>query len=140
VSFDIEIAARTCWAEARGEGEQGMRAVAWVIANRHRAGKWYSGKTLAECCAMHAKGSRYGQFSCWNVDDPNFAEMFRLPDDDVTLIMCRGYVQAATLNAGPDPTNNATHYYSVSIPAPEWIKDAEFTARIGRHRFFKNVA
>ncbi len=40
---DIEIMAKTIYGEARGEGEEGMEAVACVIMNRYNARKWFTG-------------------------------------------------------------------------------------------------
>ena len=40
---DLDILARTLYGEARGEGTEGMEAVANVIMNRYRKPKWYSG-------------------------------------------------------------------------------------------------
>ena len=34
---DVMYVAKTIWAEARGEGREGMRLVAWVIRNRVEA-------------------------------------------------------------------------------------------------------
>ncbi|HZZ81618.1 MAG TPA: cell wall hydrolase [Gemmataceae bacterium] len=132
-TFDIEMAARTCWMESRGEGQAGMQAVAWAIVNRHDKGKWYSGHTIAECCLMPF------QFSCWNTNDVNRVEVARLPDNDTVLDMCRHYVQAAMLYAGPDPTDGATHYVADTIPLPDWAAKATQTAHIGNHLFFKDV-
>ena len=134
MTFDIEIAARTVWAEARGEGELGMRAVAWAIVNRHDVGKWFSGETLAECCLM-----KY-QFSCWLAHDPNYTLIARLPDDDRTLDECRGFIQAAMLAAGDDPTEGATHYANLDVCSPAWAANATVTVKIGHHKFFKGVA
>jgi hypothetical protein len=133
-TYDIEIGARTVFAEARGEGQEGMRAVAWAIVNRHDSGKWYSGESLAECCLMPF------QFSCWNTNDPNRIAAARIADNDPLLALCRGYIQSAMLNAGDDPTHGATHYVAETIPLPEWAKNAMQTAHIGRHIFFKGVA
>ena len=40
---DLQIMARTLWGEARGDGQEGIEAVARVIINRYRAGKWFTG-------------------------------------------------------------------------------------------------
>ncbi len=140
--FDIEIAARTVYGEARGEARITQLGVAWTIMNRYRAGKWYSGQTLAECCAMHAAGNKYGQFSCWNSFDPNYVEMFRVDESDPILMQCRGCV-AETIHGLPqddDPTFGATHYANLNICNPGWIANATKTATIGKLTFFKNVA
>lgn len=133
MTFDLDIAARTVWMESRSEPVAGQRAVAWVIANRHKTARWYSGHTLAECCLMAQ------QFSCWNTNDPNRISMSRLDDDDPTLLSMRSYVIDAMAGTGTDPTFGATHYYASGIPTPPWAKDAAPTVQIGRHRFFNHV-
>ena len=40
---DEDILARTLYGEARGEGIDGIEAVACVIMNRYKARKWYTG-------------------------------------------------------------------------------------------------
>jgi len=37
MSDPLDTMARTVWGEARGEGERGMEAIAWVIKNRAKA-------------------------------------------------------------------------------------------------------
>lgn len=140
-AFDIEIAARTVYGEARGEDRNTQQGVAWAMRNRHEAGKWFSGQTLAECCAMHAVGSRYGQFSCWNVDDPNYVQMFRVFDNDSALAMCRGAVNTALLGDDSDDiTQGATHYCNLNVCNPSWVDTATKTVTIGKLTFFKDVA
>ncbi|CAN5265198.1 hypothetical protein BH10PLA2_BH10PLA2_00820 [soil metagenome] len=134
MTFDIEIAARTVRMEAEGEGENGMKAVAWAIINRHDAGQWFSGKTLTECCLMAE------QFSCWNTRDPNRIRMARWHDDDPLLDLCRSYVHTAMLNVGDDPTLGATHYCNLGICKPKWAVAEHKTIQIGHHTFFKNLA
>ena len=59
---EVHLLAATTWAEARSEGEEGMRAVAHVIVNRvgPRFGEDISTVVLAP-----------KQFSSWNLHDPN---------------------------------------------------------------------
>lgn len=40
---DLQILARTLFGEARGEGDEGLEAVACVIINRFNAKKWFTG-------------------------------------------------------------------------------------------------
>lgn len=54
---DVDILARTIYGEARSEGQEGMEAVACVVMNRYRAGRWFTGylvygsKKNSERCA-----------------------------------------------------------------------------------------
>lgn len=133
MSFDLEIAARTVWMEARGEPPEGRHAVAHAILNRHLAGRWYSGATLVECCLLPA------QFSCWNTTDSNRREMARLSDDDALLAECRAAVEAALDGSSPDSTGGATHYYAAGSPEPAWTAGRQPSAIIGRHRFYAGI-
>ncbi|RYE62086.1 MAG: cell wall hydrolase, partial [Oxalobacteraceae bacterium] len=65
---DRDVLARTVWGEARGEGINGMVAVAWTIRNRVEDAKdrsWW-GEGYSGVC------QRPYQFSCWNSNDPNY--------------------------------------------------------------------
>ena len=42
--YDFEIMAKTIYGEARGESRQGQTAVACVIFNRFRSGKWFASR------------------------------------------------------------------------------------------------
>ena len=44
-----DILARTIWAEARGDGWEGMQAVASVVLNRVKQNSWY-GKSIVAVC------------------------------------------------------------------------------------------
>ena len=65
MNHDIDILARTIYGEARGEIEEGKRAVGLCILNRYKSKKWFSANTIAEVCQKPL------QFSCWNKNDPN---------------------------------------------------------------------
>ncbi len=136
-SFDIIIAARTCWMEARSEPDIGWQGVAWVILNRYRAKKWYSGKTIAETCLMDY------QFSCWNNSkDINRELMSRLPETDPLLVKMTAYFSDIVKGIKTaDPTNGATHYYAPAVvKEPAWVKGSTACGKLGAHLFFKGVA
>jgi spore germination cell wall hydrolase CwlJ-like protein len=129
-TFADEIAARTLYGEARGESEEGQRAVAHVLWNRVCDGRW--GRTLATVCLARL------QFSCWNSSDPNRDQIAALADDDPILQKLRTILHEARREG--DPTGRATHYYSLSmIQPPKWSIGATFCGQIGRHRFYKDV-
>lgn len=131
--FDLEIAARTVWCEARGEASLGRMAVAWTLINRLRAHKWYSGQTLAETCL------KASQYSCWNTNDSNRIAVAKCTDQDPILIECRSDVQSAFDGNSIDPSHGATHYYNPSIVQPSWAKGLTPIVSIGNHTFFNNV-
>jgi N-acetylmuramoyl-L-alanine amidase len=126
----LQTAARTLWQEARGEPAEGRRAVAHVIWNRLRSGRW--GASLASVCLWH------GQFSGWLPADPNFAAACALDDDDPALEAHLAVIAAAEHE--DDPTDGATHYFATSlVVAPAWVHGAIFCGAFGRQRFYKNV-
>lgn len=139
---DTLVLARTLWGEARSEGAVGMEAVARAIVNRLR--DHYRGRgTATEVCLDPA------QFSCWNDDDPNRAQMLRLDttstdaDFQDALRIAAAALQPASLNGQvPDPTLGAKHYVATTLPAalrPSWLLDKTPCAVIGRHEFYNNI-
>lgn len=134
--WDMDTWARTVWMEARGEGYEGMRAVAHVIHNRWKSGRWkFHGKTSVGLVCL---GDR--QYSAWNADrtDDNREAMAVLDDNDAVLQQSRAIVRAV-LTGDSDPTGGATHYFAPPA-APGWADGAKLTAEIGRHRFYAGVA
>lgn len=130
MTFDDQIAVRTLWAEARGEPNEGQRAVAHVLINRQKDGRW--GKTLAEVCLAHK------QFSCWLQSDPNWKALLRLSDFDPVLVSVGAALSAARQE--PDFTGGATHYYALSMPnAPIWTLGATLCGQWGHQKFYKGV-
>ena len=64
---DLQILARTLFGEARGEGDEGLEAVACVIINRFNAKKWFTGydvlngkkiPSIAQTCLKKAQFSK----------------------------------------------------------------------------------
>lgn len=130
MTFDEQIGARTLWQEARGEPYAGQNAVAHVLWNRVRDGRW--GSTLASVCLWPL------QFSGWNARDPNRVASAVIRDDDPTLLSLLAILDNA--ETGLDPTKGATHYYSTSMQTPPtWIQGATYCGQFGRQKFYKDV-
>ncbi len=128
-SSALNLAARTVWGEARNQGRHGWEAVAWVLKNRlDRPGWW--GKTLSEICLKPQ------QFSCWNLVDPNRAQILALPDDAPLLVEIQRTVEAVLDSRVADPTGGATHYHTAGVD-PKWDDEMIKTATIGDHLFFR---
>ena len=125
---DLDIAAKTVWGEARGEGELGMLAVACVIVNR-------ANKKDAQLASVCLKPF---QFSAWNKDDPNKPAMETLTPDDKLYRKALCCVLRAIDEAGTaaDPTLGADHYHTLSV-RPYWADKLQETATIYSHRFYK---
>ena len=129
---DDDILARTLCGEARGEGDQGMAAVANVVLNRVAKGGWW-GTTVKEVCLKPY------QFSCWLLADPNRAVILNL---DSTFSIYRDALtiaQQACAGKLPDITNGATSYYAKGTPEPKWAFGKDTCAVIGHHLFFSDI-
>lgn len=129
---DLDVAARTCAGEARGEKDRitAMKAVAHVILNRAKRGGWW-GSTVAEVC------HKAKQFSCWNEKDPNHKVITALSVSDSIYTEAITAVALAYVDDN-DPTNGATHYYATFIKEPWWTKNMEEVYEFGGHKFFKS--
>lgn len=151
---DLDALSMTLWGEARGEGEEGMRAVAHVIVNRARNKRWPD--TIS--------GVAYDddQFSCWNDDDvnsemmpkmlqfynylrakpkgwQNWYESFKQSPDFKryeSYLEAREIAREVLENQDDDPTNGAVFYHTRSV-SPDWARGQQVVARIGAHQFYR---
>jgi N-acetylmuramoyl-L-alanine amidase len=133
---EIDVLARTLWGEARGEGVAGMQAVALVVINRvaiarRRGGYWWGGDVIAVC-------RKPFQFSCWNRSDPNRARLAGVDESDMHFATAIRIARRAMLGFLKDETNGATHYHARGI-TPDWARDRQACATIGRHIFYRLV-
>jgi N-acetylmuramoyl-L-alanine amidase len=131
-AFARDTLARTLWGEARGEGREGMMAVASVILNRAAKPGWW-GRSVAEVCL------RPRQFSCWLADDPNRAKLEKVDERDAQFRLAQQIAEQALGGGLPDYTFGATHYHAVDI-APAWAKGHTPCVVIGRHAFYNDIA
>lgn len=137
--FDVVDAhwmALTMWGEARGQGEEAMRAVGHVIHNR-----WQSARRGA---FVTDTVSEAYQFSCWNEGDPNRAAMLNihaLPRASAEYRLWQAARRlAAEILAGrsADPTGGALFYHSKAV-RPRWSQGVPPVAEIGGHLFFRRA-
>lgn len=124
----VDILARTIWGEARGEGSDGMKAVAAVIMNRVQKGGWW-GNTIEEVC------KKPYQFSCWNPGDPNLHKVQTVTLDNPAFKKAYQIAQYAISGQLDDMTGGATHYHTTSITA-SWSSSLTPTGTIGSHIFY----
>ena len=132
-----KVIAITILAEARGEGNAGMYAVACVIEQRARNRKLAPSKVCLQPW----------QFSCWNKDK----RTRRVMNAGEKLLYTRQAPYAIALatvvhrdwqkESGLDLkwNKNADHYYSrrYMTKAPYWAKDKTQTHQIRNHKFYK---
>ena len=139
---DLQTMTLTVWAEARGEPEEGQRAVAWVIRNRYEHPGWWSRQkgdgipddTIAAVCRDKC------QFSCWNASDQNNRRLYD-PATARTLAYMR--IRALCLDvleapAKEDPTHGADYYCTRAVAdKTAWARGKTPVATIGHHQFYR---
>ena len=133
---ELTVMAGTVFGEARGEGPEGMVAVAKVILNRVRRKGWM-GHNVEEVCL---KQSRRGvhQFSCWNEADPNHDAIMDAGLSDEAFRYCWHACLQAIGDQGDD---DVCHYYAPAVAAePSWAVGVEPAYTIGGHVFYRGIA
>lgn len=132
----LDTLARTLWGEARGEGREGMEAVAAVIANRidislALGGRHWWGRDWVTVCRAKA------QFSCWNPGNPNRPKLLTVDDSDPAFRLAREVAADAIADRIEDPTFRATSYKVASLPWPySWGHFRLPLVEIGHHAFY----
>jgi N-acetylmuramoyl-L-alanine amidase len=135
INSDADVLARTIYGEARGEGYDGMKAVACVVLNRVAKPGWW-GTDIKSVCLMSSHGIH--QFSCWNADDPNLPIIQAVTGDDDVFSTACGIAQLTASGDLVDNTNGATNYYAKTLPEPPyWARGVQPCADIGNQLFFK---
>ena len=139
------IIARTLYAEARNDGEKGMRAVASVIYNRA------DGKIndFVNVCKKNGYSKKYKkivyQFSCWGKmtnsewSPKNFK--VKIPNSvkgnakNETLWKVAKQIAADMLAGNFTPITNANMYYNDKKANPDWGNQLTSVKYIGSHKF-----
>ena len=121
---------RTIAFEASGEPEEGKAAVAHVILNRKRSGRW--GDNIKDVV------TRPWQFEPWTT---RRSEMEKLSPDDPRYQDAERIAEAVLTGRIPDPTAGATHFLNPTIvrhrrggSLPSWARGEGQS--IGRHTFY----
>jgi hypothetical protein len=128
---DLDKVVRTVYGEARGEGEQGQRAVAAVIGNRAQQ----SGMSVPDVVMAR------GQFEPWQ-NPATRAELEGLDPKSAAYQKIAAAIAPVMSGTAPDPTGGATHFYApraqaaLGRPAPKW--DDGTGTDLGNHRFFNH--
>jgi cell wall hydrolase len=126
------ILACTVWMEARGDGWEGMEAVANVVLNRARNPRWW-GHDIASVCLMPE------QFSSWNEGSTQIPLVISAMEED--SLSYKGAVLAVELVMSGklvDHTQNADSYYAISEKEePTWATPETFTVQIGSQKFYR---
>jgi N-acetylmuramoyl-L-alanine amidase len=131
---DARLLALTIWGEARGEGEDGMRAVGHVIKNRMKSDRF--GDDVASVVWKRKA------FSCWNPHDPNrnkMRELAKLPKNSIEYKrwkLAKKIAAEILSNRSHDPTHGALFYHTKNIK-PGWADSAKAVAKVANHIFYR---
>ncbi len=131
----VHLLAATTWAEARSEGEEGMRAVAHVIVNR-------IGPRFGEDISTVVLSPK--QFSSWNLHDPNRPlaqnpERYATSGENLeTWNTAQEVAREVLKGQSQDPTNGALFYHTRAVH-PRWARFGIGIKRIGAHIFYADV-
>jgi len=120
---ETKVIALTILAEARGEGQRGMYAVAAVIAQRAHE----RGQTPKEVCLKPY------QFSCWNGKTLKSLEhLLKVPQAEYAISLAKNIKLLSR-----DYVGFANHYHNNKIKLPYWAKGQKPVKVIGNHIFYK---
>lgn len=134
-NYDLDTLARTIWGEARGDGYEGMQAVANVIMNRYAQGQTslakqrQFGATVADVCRKPY------QFSAWLANDPNYAKMLNVTESDSAFRTALQIAKKALEGRLTDITGGADHYHTSAVN-PSWSKNVQPVTVIASHQFY----
>lgn len=137
-SQNINILAKTIYGEARGEyyridgGLTALVAVANVVKNRLKHPEKY-GRSIMDICL------RPYQFSCWNVNDPNYVVLQNINTEHDYIFKVATEVAKGVLESDwPDLTHEANHYHTRTMKKyPAWAQGRKPVRVIGNHLFYK---
>ena len=122
VQIQAGVVALTILAEARGEGPDGMAAVAACIQQR----SLNRSMTPEEVC-LEKK-----QFSCWNGKRPaDLEHLLKLPQAKTANWLSKNLHKLNRAKIG-----YADHYHADYVK-PYWAKGRTSTIKIGKHIFYK---
>lgn len=127
MDYQIFIMALCIWREARGEGYEGMRAVAHVIKNR-----------VTQTKSIYDVVTERWQFSSMTAkNDPQLDLYPGIEETRFTeaVSICNLVVD----ESDTDLTQGATHYFNPHVVLPEWASKMTKVASIGNHDFYKQV-
>jgi len=126
-----DVLARTIWGEARGDGWDGMQAVANVVMNRVSDPTWWGHDVISVCLARE-------QFDCWMPHDVNRKQLEEVDETDPTFAEALTIAAEAISGDLADITHGATSYKAnwEGWPAHWPLPPREPLAVIGRQQFY----
>ena len=131
-AYTTSLLALTVWREARGEGIEGMRAVACVVRNRVLAG-WFGGSWRGNLIAKN-------QFTSMSVTGDGNLVLWLDPNEKLGAAALA--VAASVYSGGQaDVTGGALYYENPEVATSKWFiqnvrNKRPKVATIGRHTFY----
>ena len=124
---ELRCMALTLYWEAKGEGRDGMVAVAAVVLNRVK----HPGFPNSVCGVVrHGKEKGPCQFSWWCDGKSDW------PQNQKIWLRAEQIAQKALSDRLTDPTDGSLYYHHTAI-LPSWRTAFERVAIIGRHAFYR---
>ena len=126
-----ETLARTLYGEARGDGADGMTAVASVVLNRVNSGVTWWGHDIETVCL------KPWQFSCWIEGNADYDSMLAADESDPSYALALDIAAQAVAGTLADTVNGATTYKVTSLPWPRaWGRECQPVAVVGHQSFY----
>jgi len=134
---NLELLTLLLYGEARGEGLDGMLAVASVAMNRVAQPGWW-GKDIKSIILKQK------QFSCFNEDDPNcalleeFAQAMEIVGEVTSPLRTAYWIAKGVLDGHLESNVSvATHYHAIGMmEAPDWAVKMKLVCQRGNHVFY----
>lgn len=118
-----------------------MEAVANVVINRVAHGGWWGRDIISVCIKPH-------QFSCWNLEDPNYDKLVAVESDDPQFSAAQKIALNVINGENEDTTYGADSYVARFLflkppkradGKPNWWENLVPVAEIGNHVFYRTV-
>ncbi|MFA5491292.1 MAG: cell wall hydrolase [Candidimonas sp.] len=125
---DTSCMALAIYHESRGEGIEGMKAVAWTVKNRHKSDLFPNNI----CDVVFEQNKNGCQFS-WVCDENPL-----IPYDEDAWIKAKAIAKKVIKESNKnDPTGGALFFHNIN-DKPYWAKDDRFieTTIIKNHQFY----
>ena len=129
---ELFCAACNIYHESRGEGIDGMEAVAWVMVNRRNDERFPTNA----CDIVWAKPYGHAEFSWTEDGSPDYVVNMDAWNDSITSAYDIVGAGSTDLDLSDDPTMGAIFYHNNTIKGGGWWKTLLVTNEIGNHRFY----
>lgn len=135
MAFDRAFGIVCIACEASSESALCQQAVAASLRNRVKVGRWEP--TIA---GVVMQRYQYSEFLPDPGDNADLERVLNLPETAPEIVTAAAAYDAVMADISLDPSYGATHFFSDSIPTPNWAKPPAMpSVKIGRVNFFKGV-